>query len=178
MGHRWDRSLRALREASPAPRAACTGAETREGQRMQLEPLVPRPAETKWVIPPTLYGGGAAGSSPSPLPGTPSTAVQAQSKNGGCRTRAGAAGSKTQQDLWQGSTETCFYFNIVVLGYSLVKKKQVHSLATASCCSQQLPDCKAKTLLKNTKKKKRKKFNERQLCIKKVIVLLSYKLLQ
>jgi len=99
---------------------------------------------------------GAAGSSPSPLPGTPSTAVQAQSKNGGCRTRAGAAGSKTQQDLWQGSTETCFYFNIVVLGYSLVKKKQVHSLATASCCSQQLPDCKAKTLLKNTKKKKKK----------------------
>lgn len=58
MGHRWDRSLRALREASPALRAVCTGAETREGQRMQLEPLVPRPAETKWVIPPTLYGGG------------------------------------------------------------------------------------------------------------------------
>lgn len=34
------------------------------------------------------------------------------------------------------------------------------------------------TVKEHQKKKKRKKFNERQLCIKKVIVLLSYKLLQ
>lgn len=35
--------------------------------------------------------------------------------------------SRTQPGLWQGSTETFsfffFYFNIVVLGYSLVKNK-------------------------------------------------------
>lgn len=51
MGHSWDRSLRtgqstAHTEASRALGAAGTGAETREGQRMQLEPLVPRPGET------------------------------------------------------------------------------------------------------------------------------------
>lgn len=181
MGHRWDRSLRALREASPALRAACTGAETREGQRMEDAARAPRAEACRNKMGNSSHAVRWGGCRLLPQPtsrhsqhsraGTEQE-WRLQDKGWSCREQ-NSAGPVAREHrnlfLFQHSSAWLQFSEEEIgtfIGHSFLLQP-----AAARLQSQN-------TVKEHQKKKKRKKFNERQLCIKKVIVLLSYKLLQ
>lgn len=166
-------------EASPALGAAGTGAETREGQKVQLEPLVPRPGGT--AVDNSCHAVRWGGCRPLPQPtcrrsqhshADADQEWRLQDNSWSCQEQNSAGPVATEHRnlfLFQHSSAWLQFSEEEIgtfIGHSFLSQP-----AAARLQSQN-------TVKEHTKKIIIKKFNERQLCIKKVIVLLSYKLLQ